>query len=161
MNSPPVDPLLDARFPHKYWSFAAKKGYCPSESILVLSYWLIVISPAGTAILSKLKPLNVTYTLPGHPEPEEVKGRIITLEFENTWVVGTYVPNAGEKLKVCNMILYSPVAYCVADSRGEGGMEQAFWSLHSPTWHYEACNVDGWPERSSYRTRFDLLLISS
>lgn len=53
----------------------------------------------GTAILSKHKPLSVDQTLPGHPKPLSVKGRIITLEFENYYVVGTYVPNAGTGLK--------------------------------------------------------------
>jgi exonuclease III len=38
--------------------------------------------------------------LPGHPKASEVvKGRIITLEFDNYYVVGAYVPNAGQKLK--------------------------------------------------------------
>lgn len=55
---------------------------------------------AGTAILSKQKALSVDYTLPGHPDPKYVKGRIITLEFENTYLIGTYVPNAGTGLKV-------------------------------------------------------------
>jgi AP endonuclease 1 len=55
---------------------------------------------AGTAILSKQKALNVTYTLPDHPDPDIVKGRLITLEFENLWLIATYVPNAGDKLKV-------------------------------------------------------------
>lgn len=55
---------------------------------------------AGTAILSKIKPLSVDYTLPGHPDPESVKGRIVTLEFESAYVIGTYVVNAGTGLKV-------------------------------------------------------------
>ena len=58
--------------------------------------------PAGTAILSKLKPLSVDKTLPGHPDPGSVKGRIVTLEFENYYVIGTYVVNAGQNLKVCS-----------------------------------------------------------
>lgn len=61
-------------------------------------------STAGTAILSKIKPLGVDYTLPGHPDPKSVKGRIVTLEFDNTYVVGTYVVNAGTGLKVNNII---------------------------------------------------------
>lgn len=40
------------------------------------------------------------YTLPGHPDPKYVKGRIITLEFDSVYLVGTYVPNAGVGLKV-------------------------------------------------------------
>ena len=44
----------------------------------------------------------MTKVLPGHPNPDtdNVKGRIITLEFEKYYLIGTYVPNAGEKLKV-------------------------------------------------------------
>lgn len=56
---------------------------------------------AGTAILSKLKPLNIDKTLPGHPDPNYIKGRIVTLEFEDYYVIGTYVVNAGQGLKVC------------------------------------------------------------
>ncbi|KAF7323117.1 DNA-(apurinic or apyrimidinic site) lyase [Mycena chlorophos] len=82
VNNEPVDLALKARFPHWYWSISATKGY------------------AGTAILSKHKPLSVSMTLPGHPDAESVKGRIITLEFENSYVVGTYVVNAGQELKV-------------------------------------------------------------
>lgn len=65
---------------------------------------------AGTAILSKLKPLSVDKTLPGHPDPGSVKGRIITLEFDDYYVIGTYVVNAGQNLKVSltlKQLLYS------------------------------------------------------
>jgi exonuclease III len=61
---------------------------------------LIPCITAGTAILSKIEPISVTKTLPGHPDPNSVKGRIITLEFESCYVVGTYVVNAGTALKV-------------------------------------------------------------
>ncbi|KAF4576722.1 hypothetical protein EYR36_000682 [Pleurotus pulmonarius] len=85
LNSAPwplfPDPTLAARYPHAYWAFADKKGY------------------SGTVILSTVKPLSVSTTLPGHPDPAAVNGRIVTLEFPNTYLVGTYVVNAGEKLK--------------------------------------------------------------
>ncbi len=55
---------------------------------------------AGTAILSKIQPLSVDYTLPGHPDASAVKGRIVTLEFESCYLIGTYVVNAGTGLKV-------------------------------------------------------------
>ena len=55
---------------------------------------------AGTAILSKTEPISVDYTLPGHPEADSVKGRIVTLEYQNMYVIGTYVVNAGTALKV-------------------------------------------------------------
>jgi len=81
VNNEPMDLALKARFPHSYWSISDKKTY------------------SGTAILSKHKPLSVTTTLPGHPDPTLVKGRIVTLEFENCFVVGTYTVNAGADLK--------------------------------------------------------------
>ncbi|KAJ7343288.1 Endonuclease/exonuclease/phosphatase [Mycena albidolilacea] len=81
VNNEPVDLALKARYPHWYWSISDKKTY------------------SGTAILSKHKPLSVTTTLPGHPDPTLVKGRIVTLEFENSFVVGTYTVNAGADLK--------------------------------------------------------------
>ncbi|KAH0583726.1 DNA-(apurinic or apyrimidinic site) lyase [Termitomyces sp. J132] len=81
VNNEPVDPALVNRYPYRYWSIADKKGY------------------SGTAILSKFKPLNVNMALPGHPDPSEVKGRIITLEFETCYLIGTYVVNAGQGLK--------------------------------------------------------------
>ncbi|KAF7304992.1 DNA-(apurinic or apyrimidinic site) lyase [Mycena kentingensis (nom. inval.)] len=81
VNNEPVDLALKARFPHWYWSISATKTY------------------AGTAILSKHEPLSVNMTLPGHPDAHSVKGRIITLEFENSYFVGTYVVNAGQDLK--------------------------------------------------------------
>ncbi|KAF9475864.1 hypothetical protein BDN70DRAFT_864232 [Pholiota conissans] len=81
LNQAPVVPALNEKYPHQYWSSASKKGY------------------AGTAILSKEKPLKVTENIPGHPDAASVKGRIITLEFENCYLVGTYVVNAGQGLK--------------------------------------------------------------
>ena len=69
-------------------------------------------STAGTAILSKIKPLSIDYTLPGHPDPGSVKGRIVTLEFESLYLVGTYVVNAGTGLKVCrNTGIYSSFSF--------------------------------------------------
>lgn len=55
---------------------------------------------AGLAILSKLEARSVDMTLPGHPDPSSVKGRIVTLEFETYYLIGTYVVNAGTQLKV-------------------------------------------------------------
>ncbi|KAH9934711.1 Endonuclease/exonuclease/phosphatase [Fomitopsis serialis] len=81
VNNEPVDPALTSRFPYRYWSIADKKTY------------------SGTAILSKIQPISVSTTLPGHPDRSAVKGRLLTLEFENCWLVGTYVVNAGTGLK--------------------------------------------------------------
>ncbi|TFK76337.1 hypothetical protein BDN72DRAFT_830894 [Pluteus cervinus] len=81
LNDDPMNPSLKQRFPYIYWSHSSKKSY------------------AGVAILSKIKPLSVDKTLPGHPHPDTVKGRVITLEFEKVYVIGTYVVNAGTDLK--------------------------------------------------------------
>ncbi|KAK0240020.1 Endonuclease/exonuclease/phosphatase [Armillaria nabsnona] len=85
VNDESVDPALKARFPHSYWSISSKKTY------------------SGTAVLSKYKALSVDKTLPGHPDPDIVKGRIITLEFESCYLVATYVPNAGTELKTLDV----------------------------------------------------------
>ncbi|KAF9647571.1 hypothetical protein BDM02DRAFT_3116929 [Thelephora ganbajun] len=81
VNDAPMNPAIVKRYPFRYWAMAEKKGY------------------AGTAILSKHEPLSVDKTLPGHPNPTIWKGRIITLEYPNFYLVGTYVVNAGEGLK--------------------------------------------------------------
>jgi exodeoxyribonuclease-3 len=61
----------------QYWNYAEKKGY------------------SGTAVFSKLQPLSVRYGLETDGEPE---GRIITLEFENFYLVTVYTPNAKRDL---------------------------------------------------------------
>ncbi|KAI9570453.1 Endonuclease/exonuclease/phosphatase [Boletus coccyginus] len=81
VNNEPVDPVISARFPYRTWAISGKKTY------------------GGTAVLSKIKPISVTKLLPGHPDPEQVKGRLVTLEFEGCYVVCTYVTNAGQNLK--------------------------------------------------------------
>ncbi|WP_337100289.1 exodeoxyribonuclease III [Paenibacillus sp. YIM B09110] len=62
---------------HQFWNYAEKKGY------------------SGTAIFSKLKPLSVRY---GLEENEEFEGRVITLEFEQFYLVNVYTPNARRDL---------------------------------------------------------------
>ncbi|KAI5476515.1 exodeoxyribonuclease III [Pseudohyphozyma bogoriensis] len=80
-TSDPGFPVLSEKYPHRYFGVDPKKGY------------------AGTAILSKLEPQSVVFGLPTTAEPlSATAGRIVTLEFENTYVVGTYVPNAGNGL---------------------------------------------------------------
>lgn len=64
---------------HAWWNCAEKKGY------------------SGTAMFSKVKPLRVVKAL-GAPE-HDAEGRLIALEFNELWVVHTYVPNAGQGLK--------------------------------------------------------------
>lgn len=61
----------------QYWNYAEKKGY------------------SGTAVFSKLKPLSVRYGIETDEEPE---GRIITLAFEDFYLVTVYTPNAKRDL---------------------------------------------------------------
>lgn len=61
-----------------YWNYAKKKGY------------------SGTAIFSKEKPLSVTYGI--GIEEHDKEGRVITLEFEEYYVVTVYTPNSQNEL---------------------------------------------------------------
>lgn len=76
-----------------------------SRALSLSNTFLNDFDSGGTAILSKVPALNVTYTIPDHADPTEVIGRIVTLEFSGLFIVGTYVPNAGEKLKVKKAIV--------------------------------------------------------
>jgi len=52
---------------------------------------------AGTAILSKIKPLYHTKDI--GMERHDQEGRVITLEYESFYLVNVYVPNSGQELK--------------------------------------------------------------
>ena len=62
-----------------YWNSAEKKGY------------------SGTAIFTKKRPINVSYGI--GIEEHDKEGRIITLEFENFYLVTNYTPNAKRELE--------------------------------------------------------------
>lgn len=63
---------------YAYFHSAVKKGY------------------SGTAVFTKIKPLNVTYGINGTHMDE---GRVITCEYEDIYFVCCYVPNAQDGLK--------------------------------------------------------------
>lgn len=63
---------------YQYWNYAGKKGY------------------SGTAIFTKKKPLSVHYGVGDYTSESE--GRIITLEFEEYYIVNVYTPNAQRTL---------------------------------------------------------------
>ena len=63
---------------YQYWNYAQKKGY------------------SGTAIFTKHEPICVKYGV-GEDETEE-EGRIITLEYEDFYLVNVYTPNAKRDL---------------------------------------------------------------
>jgi len=64
---------------HMFWNWAEKKGY------------------SGTAVFAKEAPLSVTCGV-GVPELD-TEGRMITLEYENYYIVTCYTPNAQPELK--------------------------------------------------------------
>ncbi|KAF9907093.1 hypothetical protein EC991_011311 [Linnemannia zychae] len=72
-----VDPKV---YPFSWWGFEEKKGY------------------AGVAMFCKTKPISVTAGLPTHPNPACTKGRLVTLEYPTCFIIGCYVPNAGQGL---------------------------------------------------------------
>ena len=71
---------LDVEFEgyYRYMNSAERKGY------------------SGTMVLSKIKPLSVTFNIEGEDHPDE--GRVITLEYEDFFFVAAYVPNSKDGL---------------------------------------------------------------
>ena len=90
-----------------YWNSAEKKGY------------------SGTVVISKIKPINVTYGI--GKEEHDKEGRIITLEFDKFYLVNCYTPNSKRGLErldyrmewedeirnyLLNLNKIKPVVYC-------------------------------------------------
>ena len=81
--------------PYEYWNSAKRKGY------------------SGTATFSKIEPINVTFDLSDEMKnkllaimkkdtlllSETFEGRLITLEFENFFLVNCYTPNSKRELE--------------------------------------------------------------
>ncbi len=63
----------------QYFNYAEKKGY------------------SGTAVFTRVKPLNVTYGI--GVEEHDHEGRVITLEFDEYFFVTVYTPNSQSELK--------------------------------------------------------------
>ncbi|AKN30832.1 exodeoxyribonuclease III [Clostridium carboxidivorans P7] len=63
---------------HQYWNYAERKGY------------------SGTAIFTKKKPLSFTYGI--GIEEHDKEGRVITLEFDDFYMVTVYTPNSKDQL---------------------------------------------------------------
>ncbi|MCF6460313.1 exodeoxyribonuclease III [Clostridium sp. Cult3] len=70
---------LDLEGYHQYWNYAEKKGY------------------SGTAVFTKDKPLEVKYGL--GIEEHDKEGRVITLEYDDFFLVNVYTPNSQRELK--------------------------------------------------------------
>lgn len=63
---------------HQFWNYAVKKGY------------------SGTAVFTKVKPISVRYGL--GEEDFEAEGRVLTLEFDEFYLVNVYTPNSQRDL---------------------------------------------------------------
>ena len=63
---------------YQYWNYAEKKGY------------------SGTAVFTKREPLSVSCGI-GLDEHDH-EGRVITLEYENFYIVTVYTPNSQNEL---------------------------------------------------------------
>ena len=77
MQEGQLELTLDGYF--QYWNYAVKKGY------------------SGTAIFTKKEPNNVTYGL-GIPEHDQ-EGRVITLEYDEFYMITVYTPNSKSELE--------------------------------------------------------------
>ena len=64
---------------YQYWNYAEKKGY------------------SGTAIFTKKEPVSVSYGI-GIDEHDH-EGRVITLEFDDFYMVTVYTPNSQDELR--------------------------------------------------------------
>jgi len=69
---------LDLNGYYEYYNYAERKGY------------------SGTAIFTKKEPVNVSYGI--GIEEHDREGRVITLEFEDFYMVNCYTPNSGREL---------------------------------------------------------------
>ena len=63
---------------HQFWNYAERKGY------------------SGTAIFTKKEPLSAAYGI--GIEEHDKEGRVITLEFEEFYLVTVYTPNSQNEL---------------------------------------------------------------
>ncbi len=70
---------LDLPGYYQYFNYAVKKGY------------------SGTAIFTKKEPMSVSYGI--GIEEHDQEGRVITLEFENFYMVTVYTPNSKQQLE--------------------------------------------------------------
>lgn len=71
---------LDLELPgyFQYWNYAERKGY------------------SGTAVFTKKEPVSVSYGI--GIEEHDYEGRVITLEYENFYMVTVYTPNSQNEL---------------------------------------------------------------
>ena len=73
------DISLDIPAYKQYWNYADKKGY------------------SGTAVFTKIEPISAVYGI--GIDAHDHEGRVITLEFDNFYLVNVYTPNSQNELK--------------------------------------------------------------
>ncbi len=85
---------LDLDLPgyHQYWNYAEKKGY------------------SGTAVFTKKEPLSVANGI--GIEEHDKEGRVITLEFEDFYMVTVYTPNSQNELARLDYRMAWEDAFC-------------------------------------------------
>ena len=69
---------LDLKGYHQFWNYAERKGY------------------SGTAVFTKEKPLSVIYGI--ELDVPDNEGRVITLEYDEYYLVNVYTPNSKRDL---------------------------------------------------------------
>lgn len=69
---------LDLQGYHQYWNYAEKKGY------------------SGTAVFTKVEPIAVFYGI--DIDEHDKEGRVITLEYDDFYLVNVYTPNSQREL---------------------------------------------------------------
>jgi exodeoxyribonuclease III len=74
-------PEINLDYKYRFFNYANKKGY------------------SGTAILSKVEPLNVEYGIPSDLPGHNDEGRLICAEFENYYLITVYAPNSKDGLQ--------------------------------------------------------------
>ena len=74
----PEQAIIDLSGYEQYWNSAEKKGY------------------SGTAVFTRIHPLQVTYGL--GIEEHDHEGRVISLEFQDYYLVTVYTPNSQKEL---------------------------------------------------------------
>ena len=98
---------LDLEGYHQFWNYAERKGY------------------SGTAVFTKEKPLTVSYGI--ELDVPDNEGRVITLEYDEFYLVNVYTPNSKRDLTrldyrliwedamikhLVNLNTYKPVVFC-------------------------------------------------
>ena len=134
---------LDLPGYHQYWNYAEKKGY------------------SGTAIFCKEKPVEVRYGI-GIGEMD-TEGRVITLEFQDFYLVTCYTPNSQRELTrlpyrmqweaalaeyLCELDVQKPVILC-----GDLNVAHKEIDLKNPSSNHQSAGFT-----DEERTAFDSLL---